>query len=108
MSELNDEIDALVEIITKIEKLILSGMDVAPKQLYPSMMSQIGIVFPKIVGAYMEPALEEIRGEYSYWINQLESIEQAITSEDKFLVLDILVYETKNNLILFRNMRVSE
>ena len=107
MSELNDEINALIEIIIKIEKLILSGKDVASRQLYPSMMNQIGVVFPKIVQAYMNSALEEFKGEYSYWINQLKRIEQAITSEDKFLVLDVLVYETKDNLILFRNMRIS-
>ena len=106
MPELNKEIDVLVEIITQIEKLILTGKEVASKQLYPSLMNQIGIVFPRIVQAYMLPEYSQVMTEYTYWINQLERIEQAILSEDKFLVLDILVYETKNNLILFRNMRI--
>ena len=39
-----------------------------------------------------------------YWIDQLKRILDALTSDDTFLKLDILKYETKENLKEFVSM----
>ncbi len=93
MSGLYDDITKLIEIMEQIEKTILSGKGEDPGKLFPPMMEQVGIVFPKII---------ENGGNPDYWMEVLKRLSLAIETIDRFQILDILRFEARASLEQYR------
>ena len=62
------------------------------------------VTFPKIIGTYSCPEFKEVSADAQYWSSQLERLMMGLQQKDQFQFVDILNFETKENLILFQNM----
>ena len=105
MESLQQEITRLIEMIDELSNLYLTGKKAAPQKMMPQLMEQIGVVFPAIVDSYQLKELEAVQGDYTYWVDELNRIAEIISCDDKFLILDILNFETKDNLLRYEELR---
>ena len=105
MDPLQKEISKLIEMIEELSLLYLMGKKAAPQKMLPKLMEQIGVVFPEIVDSYQFEELAAVQGDYAYWVDELNRIAEIISCDDKFLILDILNFETKDNLLRYEELR---
>ena len=60
--------------------------------------------FPRIISAYTLPEFEEVKQDMQYWTGQVKRILEALESRDHFLLIDVLKFETMENLEIFKEM----
>lgn len=73
--------------------------DTAKKdRLYQLFIMQIQEIFPLIMQYYMRPEMKGLESELQEWSGQLARITDAIKGEDLFFLVDVLNFETKENL----------
>lgn len=103
MKELQNDIKDLISLLDKItERLIENEYDITD---YLPKMSELMIqVFPQIIRTYMLPEFSEVAEDAKYWSNQLANIMDAIQGKDVYKQLDVLYFETKENLELYVQM----
>lgn len=97
-------IDVVIKVIDLLIELLISGARAEKDELLNYAATGIINVFPQIVESYMKPEMESVREDMQYWVNQMERIITALSGKDRFLMIDVLKYETKENLILYKNM----
>ena len=91
-----DEIINLIDLT--VENLITSRMNsysVNAQKLINSLLQEL----PGIISLYSDDRMKDISGDATYWPGQLERIIGALEAGDDFSTIDILVNETKANLI---------
>ena len=64
----------------------------------------IGVIFPIIISSYTKPKLQDVAGDALYWSEQLGKIVSVLEEEDRFKIIDVLYYETRENLINYERM----
>lgn len=101
MEDLVYRIRMAVEAIDMLSALLISGAMVSKDELLQTSASAILPVFPDIVDTYEMDELKGKADEVSCWGDQLERLISALEGEDAFYMIDVLKYETKENLLLF-------
>ena len=92
MEELGESIESFVTAI--------AVNDIGEKdRLYPLCIAQIQAVFPLIIQYYTRPEMKPYEQELKEWSDQLTRIMQAIKGRDMFFLVDVLKFETRENLL---------
>lgn len=73
-------------------------------ELYQSFLIQMQEIFPMIIQYYTRPDMKELQHELQEWSGQLARIMDAIKGEDLFFLIDVLKFETKENLLYLYNV----
>lgn len=73
-------------------------------RLYPLCIAQIQLVFPLIIQYYTRPEMKPYEQELKEWSDQLTRIMQAIRGRDMFFMVDVLKFETRENLIYLQDL----
>ena len=97
-----------VEEIIKVLETLTIGIVENDYEVYDANMKQFAekmmVTFPRIIAAYSRPEFNEVAADAQYWSSQLERLIMGLQQRDQFMFVDILNFETKENLILFQNM----
>ena len=104
MKELADKIDQIIVIIDEICRLLILNETQEADLLMPEFSTLLMETFPVIVESYLRPDFAEVKEDMYYWTSQLERMIQTIRGEDRFLLIDVLHYETRENLLLYQKM----
>ncbi len=64
----------------------------------------LGNVLPLIISSYAKPELKDVSRDVLYWSEQLGKIVSVLEEEDRFKMIDILYYETRENLINYERL----
>jgi len=104
MQEMLSQIDELIETIDQICQYMIENKPIAATKLMPDFTGKLMEVYPKIVESYLRPELESVREDMNYWTNQLDRMFSVIQGDDVFLLIDVLHFETRENLLLYRKM----
>lgn len=104
MNVLVENIEVVIKEIDLLIELLISGAKAEKEELLSYAAAGIITIFPQIVESYMKPELESVKGDMQYWVDQMDRIISALSGKDRFLMIDVLKYETKENLILYKNM----
>ena len=102
-----NELDILINELDHITGLVLRGYSDEFSRYIMVLSDQLTYCMPMIIESYSRPEFEEVRGDVEYWVNQLDRIISVMETPDIFNLIDVLVYETRGNLIVYRNMIVS-
>jgi hypothetical protein len=104
MNQLFYEVEEIVEVLEKLAIGILEN----DYEEYDYNMSEFAqkmiVTFPRIIKAYSLPEFYSVKEDGKYWSGQLERLLTVLQQKDQFLFVDTLNFETKENLILFKNM----
>lgn len=104
MNELKQNINKIQNMIVIITQLLMSGKTAEPIQLLPSLTQLFSETMPMMIRIYQEMGLESHLEEVEYWGSQLERITLAIEGDDYFRLIDVLYFETRENLEEFKKM----
>lgn len=79
-------------------------------KLVGEVSQRLAEIMPKIIETYADPLFEDVKDDMNYWVNQTRRILDALQQEDMFLLIDVLRFETLENLLLYQKMidRVEE
>lgn len=64
----------------------------------------LGVIFPLIISSYTKPQLQDVAADALYWSEQLGKIVGVLEEEDRFKIIDVLYYETRENLMNYQRM----
>ncbi|MDD2972738.1 MAG: hypothetical protein PHE02_11480 [Lachnospiraceae bacterium] len=73
-------------------------------QLILLLNKQLQIIIPPIASSYLREEMKEVQEDMQYWIQQLDRVMRAIEGNDLFAMVDVLHFETKENLKLYCDM----
>lgn len=104
MNILADKIEEIVLVIDEICTLLIMNDTIEANRKMPEFSALLMETFPKIVESYLEPEFADVREDMNYWTQQLERMIQVIQGKDRFLLIDVLHYETRENLLLYKKM----
>lgn len=104
MKELSTKIDKIIELIDEMCRLIIINETQEANQKMPEFSALLMETFPDIVESYLRPEFADVKEDMHYWTSQLERMIQTIQGEDRFLFIDVLHYETRDNLLLYKKM----
>ena len=104
MSELIQNINRIQNTIVIITQLLMSGKTAEPIRLLPSLTQMLSEVMPKMIQKYQELGIENHLENIEYWRKQIERITVAIEGDDYFRLIDVLYFETRENLEEFKKM----
>lgn len=68
-------------------------------KLYQIFLVQIQEIFPMIIQYYTRPDMQKLQHELQEWSGQLARIMDALKGADLFFLIDVLKFETKENLL---------
>lgn len=104
MERLYDKVNQLIELLDILSIEVLEN-DYEDYDLNIMRFSEEMInTFPRIIQSYTLPEFEAVASDVAYWSSQLEQLLLIFQSSDQFKFIDIMNFETKENLILYRNM----
>lgn len=99
IQEIENQVNQAIGIIEVLEELLISGLSVKKEEILRVLGNGVLNVFPDIVDSYDCDKLIEYRSQVEYWDNQWNRIQEAIEREDRFYLIDVLSYETKDNFL---------
>lgn len=98
------KLEELIEVIDLLTEAIVKNKDYAAKRIMPVFTELLMEVVPIIIDSYELPQLEEVAEDAIYWQGQVERIMNALEGEDWFAMVDVLHFETKENLMTYKQM----
>lgn len=98
------QIDELIEIMDHICQLMIESKPIAATKKMPEFTGKLMELYPKIIESYLKPEFEQVREDMTYWTNQLDRMLHVLQGDDVFLLIDVLHFETRENLLLYRKM----
>jgi hypothetical protein len=104
MNELVIKIDVLTEVINNLVISIQEEDEKAEKKYLPMFTESMLTTIPAVISAYTRPEFVKVQQDMQYWTGQIKRIMEALTSKDRFLIVDVLKFETVENLLIFREM----
>lgn len=104
MNELVQKVDQLILIIERLAKCILQENYKIEEEYMVLLRESLVITIPDIVTCYLRPELSKQQHDMLYWTETLKQITEAMERKDKFHLVDVLYFECKENLIIFRDM----
>lgn len=110
MKELSQKIDELAGIIDLMIQYVIAEEYKESGKLVGEVSQRLAEIMPKIIETYADPLFEDVKDDMNYWVNQTRRILDALQQEDMFLLIDVLRFETLENLLLYQKMidRVEE
>lgn len=99
-----EKIEVLIHLLDKLTDCIARGEEKKRALLQQQLPGLLEMVFPAIVESYSRQELEAVREDRDYWVQQLERIALSMQGNDSFAFADVLRCETKENLVLFKEM----
>lgn len=97
IQEIENQVNQAIGVIEVLEELLISGLSVKKEEILRVLANGVLNVFPNIVDSYDYDELIEYRSQVEYWENQCNRIQEAIEREDRFYLIDVLSYETKDS-----------
>ena len=104
MTLLYDEVNYLIELLNTLSIEVLENVYENYDQNIVKFTEKMIDTFPKIIRSYTLPEFKEVASDVSYWSGQLEQLLLVFQSPDQFKFIDTMNFETKENLILYREM----
>ena len=104
MNELVQKTDQLILIIERLVESILQENYKIEEEYKVLIRKSLLITIPDIVRSYLRPELSKQQHDMLYWTETLKQITEAMEKNDKFHLVDVLYFECKENLIIFRDM----
>lgn len=98
------KIDALIILIERLCGFKIAGKQTEAGKLLREVTVLMMEIFPDMIMVYEKPEFEEVKDDAEYWVNQLGRITEAIDSGDDFRLIDVLHFETAENLKIFADM----
>lgn len=98
---------AILSTIALLEQyaiLLMRDKEKLASHLMPEITGLLAEIIPAIVMSYELEELKHMQEDMEYWLNQLSRITEAIQGKDTFLKIDVLYFETRENLILYKDM----
>ena len=108
MEELNQKIDKTKIILYDYVCKLVGFRQYSLDTMKAVILKELGELFSEIVTSYECEELSAYAGDQSYWLLQLKKISDAFESEDRFLIMDTLWYETRENLELYQKILVEK
>lgn len=62
-------------------------------------------LLPEVIACYEKPELAAVRQDAEYWVSQLGRIVEALEGGDDLKLIDVLYYETAQNLKEFASLQ---
>lgn len=104
MDELMKKIEQLIFIIEQLTTGILQE-NYGEEEKYMELLREFMIItIPDIVTCYLKPELTHQQHDMLYWTQAMKQIMEAMEKKDKFQLLDLLYFELKENLLIFRDV----
>ena len=104
MNELNNKINRLQDMITIITQLLMTGKTAEPIHMFPAFSQLFEEVLNEMIQVYQDKGIDNFTQEIEYWGGQVGRITDAIESEDFFRIIDVLYFETRENLEQFKKL----
>ena len=97
--ELREKIEIVNKTIDDFVTAIAVNDSDKKDKLYQMFLIQIQEIFPMIIQYYTRPDMQSLQHELQEWSGQLARIMDAIKGSDLFFLIDVLKFETKENLL---------
>lgn len=104
MGRLYDDTQILINLLNTIAIGVIEGDYHTYDQNLGDFAQMMMVTFPRIIEAYSLPEFSNIAADATYWSNQLERILTVLQQRDQFLFVDVVYFETRQNLIHFSEM----
>lgn len=98
--------NAMSEVLSSIDKVIdglLSESGVYGEQANEFVQNCVS-VFPQIILSYSEESLLKYADDVKYWPGLLNKIIEALRDVDRYKIIDVLYFETKQSLLEYQNL----
>lgn len=102
--KLIEDIDRTIELINYEAQCLMKNDMSAYNDSIQDFSLLLNEIFPKIIMSYSTPELKDYAEDATYWTEQLMRIVETLADTDRFKILDVLYYETRGNLINYRNL----
>lgn len=97
-------LNALISLLQVLTLDLLKNQMKHYNGLMKELSDLIGRLFPIIITSYSRAELRDYAEDALYWSNQLKTIIEVLESKDHFKIADVLYYETRENLIIYKNL----
>lgn len=104
MNRLYTDVEELITILEKLSVCVVGNEFDAYQETMASFSCKMGDVFPRMIASYTKPEFAEVAADGAYWTDQLARILSVMQSRDQFQFFDVMYFETKGNLQLYRDM----
>ena len=104
MDELANQITLVLETIISLTDSIMRENYAEEERQLLLLQNMLITVFPEVIMCYTKPEFEPVKQDMQYWVTQTKRILESLEKEDKFSLIDLLRYETYDNLKLFQKM----
>lgn len=102
------KIGMAILLIEQLSTFKISGRQKEAGEVLRELTAVLTELLPEIIACYEKPEFEAVKEDGEYWVDQLGRIVEAIDSRDDFKLIDVLHFETSENLRLFAEMVDSE
>lgn len=101
---INNGINCAAECLGMLEEVLVSGVDIDKQKIVNSVGMGVLWLFPEIVDSYESPLLADYKDQVEYWVSQMDRVVKALEGDDKFFLIDVLIKETKENLLEYQKL----
>ena len=104
MEKLYDKANQLIDLLDALSIEVLENDYEEYDQNIVKFTEEMIDTFPRIIKSYTLPEFEAVASDVAYWSSQLEQLLLIFQSPDQFKFIDTMNFETKENLILYKEM----
>ena len=104
MEKLYDKVNQLIDLLDVLSIEVLENDYEEYDQNIVKFTEEMIDTFPRIIKSYTLPEFEAVASDVAYWSSQLEQLFLIFQSPDQFKFIDTMNFETKENLILYKEM----
>lgn len=104
MEKLYDKVNQLIDLLDVLSIEVLENDYEEYDQNIVKFTEEMIDTFPRIIKSYTLPEFEAVASDVAYWSSQLEQLLLIFQSPDQFKFIDTMNFETKENLILYKEM----
>ena len=104
MERLFDKVNQLIELLETLSIEVIENDYEGYDQNIVRFTEEMIETFPRIIQSYTLPEFAPVAADAAYWSKQLEQLLLIFQSMDQFKFIDTMNFETKENLILYRDM----
>ena len=104
MEKLYDKVNQLIDLLEVLSIEVLENDYEEYDQNIVKFTEEMIDTFPRIIKSYTLPEFEAVASDVTYWSSQLEQLLLIFQSPDQFKFIDTMNFETKENLILYKEM----
>lgn len=102
VSEVYVQVDVILNLLEIAEKILVSGMILTNDELMQVIGKPVLNIFPDIVDTYDHLQVEDKKEQMDFWCGQMNRVIDALSGNDRFFLLDVLLYETRESLLQYK------